>query len=90
MRSKKGIIALPGCLLFLFTVKSFINFSHKYEEVEAIKDYLLSKTQVRPSIGIICGSGLGGLVDNVENKEEFKYEDIPGFPLSTGKQIFKT
>lgn len=45
---------------------------------------MLGKTKVRPTVGIICGSGLGGLVDNVENKEEFKYEDIPGFPVSTG------
>jgi len=46
---------------------------------------LLSKTQVKPTIGIICGSGLGGLVDNVEDREEFRYEDIPGFPVSTGR-----
>eukprot|EP00111_Clytia_hemisphaerica_P024017 TCONS_00070766-protein len=68
---------------------------HNYGEVEAIKDYLLSKTEVRPTIGIVCGSGLGGLVENVENKEEFKYEDIPGFPRSTvkghaGKLVFGT
>jgi len=66
---------------------------HKYEEVEQIKDYLFSKTKVRPAIGIICGSGLGGLVNNVEEKEEFAYESIPGFPVSTvqghaGKLVF--
>jgi len=68
---------------------------HKFDEVEAIKKFLLAKTKVRPTVGIICGSGLGGLVDNVENKEEFKYEDIPGFPVSTvqghaGKLVFGT
>lgn len=66
---------------------------HKYEEVEKIKNFLLSKTTIRPTVGIICGSGLGGLVANVQNQESFKYEDIPGFPVSTvkghaGKLVF--
>ena len=59
-------------------------FRHKYEDIEKIKDFLFEKTTFRPTVGIICGSGLGGLVNNVENKIEFKYEDIPGFPVSTG------
>lgn len=68
---------------------------HKYDNVESIKNFLLGKTTFRPSVGVICGSGLGGLVNNVENKEEFAYEDIPGFPLSTvkghaGKLVFGT
>lgn len=69
--------------------------SHKFEDVEKIKNFLLEKTSVRPTVGVICGSGLGGLVNNVENKESFNYEDIPGFPLSTvkghaGKLVFGT
>ncbi|XP_065064223.1 purine nucleoside phosphorylase-like [Rhopilema esculentum] len=70
--------------------------SHKsfsYEEVKEISDHLLSKTKQRPTIGIVCGSGLGGLADDIESKEIFPYDDIPGFPLSTvkghhGKLIF--
>ena len=41
-----------------------------------------------PKVAIICGSGLGGLVDIIDEadckKVEFKYEDIPGFVSSTG------
>lgn len=70
--------------------KISFHFRHKFEEVHAIKEFLLKKTKVRPTVGIICGSGLGGLVDNVENKEMFNYEDIPGFPVSTGKLISVT
>ena len=37
-------------------------------------------------LGIICGSGLGGLVDTIEqsSKVEFPYGEIPGFVTSTG------
>jgi len=68
---------------------------HDYEEVQKIKEFLFKKTQLRPTVGVICGSGLGGLVNNVENTETFSYEDIPGFPLSTvqghaGKLVFGT
>lgn len=34
-------------------------------------------------IGIILGTGLGGLVNDIEIKHTINYEDIPHFPLST-------
>ena len=52
--------------------------------MKEISDHLLSKTDQRPDIGIVCGSGLGGLVDELEGKEDFSYDCIPGFPTSTG------
>jgi len=36
-----------------------------------------------PDIGIICGSGLGGLADTLENPKVLDYSDIPGFSKST-------
>ncbi|RKQ32678.1 purine-nucleoside phosphorylase [Oceanobacillus halophilus] len=36
-----------------------------------------------PKIGLILGSGLGVLADEIENPIKLKYEDIPGFPVST-------
>lgn len=39
--------------------------------------------QAAPKLGLILGSGLGGLVDEVKNATRFKYTDLPGFPLST-------
>jgi len=53
--------------------------------VKEVADYLLSITDIRPKIGIICGSGLGDLVNQVENAEEFEYSKIPKFPVSTGE-----
>ncbi|KAF3925582.1 hypothetical protein ABW21_db0204365 [Orbilia brochopaga] len=39
-----------------------------------------------PAIGVICGSGLGGLADTVESspRVDIGYSDIPNFPQSTG------
>ncbi|MBV6657467.1 MAG: purine-nucleoside phosphorylase [Devosiaceae bacterium] len=36
-----------------------------------------------PKLGLILGSGLGGLVDEIENPTRFAYTDLPGFPHST-------
>ena len=55
--------------------------------MKAIADYLLGQTPVRPKVGIICGSGLGGLATQVENAEVFEYSRIPNFPITTGKAI---
>jgi purine-nucleoside phosphorylase len=49
------------------------------ETVEAIKKY----TQTRPEIGIILGTGLGGLTQNIDIEVEIDYEDLPHFPVST-------
>jgi purine-nucleoside phosphorylase len=56
-------------------------------------EFINSRTQVKPSIGIILGTGLGGLVKEIEVIDEIPYQDIPHFPVSTveshsGKLIF--
>jgi len=38
-----------------------------------------------PQIGIICGSGLGGLTDVLDNTTVFPYKDLPGWPETTVK-----
>ena len=60
-----------------------------YDSVKKIADYLLEQTAVRPKIGITCGSGLGGLAEQVENAEVFEYSKIPNFPVSTGEQLIQ-
>ncbi|KAL7753565.1 Purine nucleoside phosphorylase [Sorochytrium milnesiophthora] len=58
------------------------------------KAFINSKTKnATPAIGIVCGSGLGGLVELLADKIEIHYEDIPGFVKSTvaghaGKLVF--
>lgn len=56
-------------------------------------DFILGKTSVKPTVGIVLGTGLGGLVTEIEVIDEISYADIPNFPVSTveshsGKLIF--
>jgi purine-nucleoside phosphorylase len=38
---------------------------------------------VGPRVGVVLGSGLGGLADEIEEPVEIPYGDIPGWPVST-------
>ncbi len=40
-------------------------------------------TDLEPRVGLILGSGLGGLADEVEERVEIPYGEIPGWPVST-------
>jgi purine-nucleoside phosphorylase len=40
------------------------------------------ETGVEPRIGVVLGSGLGGLADALENRVEIPYAEIPGWPVS--------
>ena len=55
--------------------------------------YIRTRTESTPSVGIILGTGLGGLVTEIETETVLEYSDIPHFPISTveshhGRLIF--
>lgn len=54
-----------------------------YDKVMKTVEFLKAKTEYRPKIAVILGSGLGGLVDLITEKEFIDYKDIPNFPVST-------
>ena len=54
-----------------------------YDKVVESVNFIKSKASLKPKIGVILGSGLGDLVDWMEDKEYIKYENIPNFPKST-------
>jgi purine-nucleoside phosphorylase len=63
------------------------------EKIKEAVAYLSSQTEIVPEIGVILGTGLGGLVNEIEVIDEVSYENIPHFPVSTveshsGKLIF--
>ena len=63
------------------------------EKFKEAADYIQEKTALKPSVGIILGTGLGGLVSEIEIVKEIPYTEIPHFPISTvkghsGKLIF--
>ncbi|XP_061403648.1 purine nucleoside phosphorylase-like isoform X1 [Lethenteron reissneri] len=57
--------------------------TYRYEDYKVTADWLLSKTKHRPKVGMVLGSGLGGLADMLEDQQSFPYSDIPNFPQST-------
>lgn len=53
------------------------------EQIKQTADYLRSKVSDMPTRAIILGTGLGALVDHIENKVFIPYSEIPNFPVST-------
>ena len=49
-------------------------------------EYIQSKTALRPQIGMILGTGLGGVADAIQNAVVIPFREIPGFPVSTVHQ----
>ena len=53
-----------------------------YDNIMESAAFIKAAVSQTPEIGIILGSGLGGLVDIMENKEVIPYSQIPHFPVS--------
>lgn len=63
------------------------------EKIKSTADYLIKKTNFEPEIGIVLGTGLGGLAREIKTEHELPFSSIPNFVLSTveghsGKLIF--
>jgi purine-nucleoside phosphorylase len=63
------------------------------EDMQETAAFLRTKISTEPEVGIILGSGLGGLVKEIDIEIAIPYEEIPNFPVSTveghsGKLIF--
>jgi purine-nucleoside phosphorylase len=53
------------------------------EQINNATTFLQKKVTSKPSIGLILGSGLGVLADEIEAPVKIPYDQIPGFPVST-------
>ena len=63
------------------------------EKIDETVSYIRKKTDAEPEIGIILGTGLGRLADEIEIDLELSYSELPNFPVSTveshkGKLLF--
>ena len=56
-----------------------------YEQIQAAKQAIVKRWPAKPKAGIILGTGLGGLTEDIEAEATFAYEEIPYFPHSTVK-----
>jgi purine-nucleoside phosphorylase len=54
-----------------------------YEQIEQAKAAIRTRWKGRPQVGIVLGTGLGGLVEEIEVEAALDYADIPHFPEPT-------
>lgn len=65
----------------------------KKQQLQETLDFLKSNGITNPEIGIVLGTGLGKLVDEISIEKEIAYSEIPNFPVATvefhsGKLIY--
>jgi purine-nucleoside phosphorylase len=53
------------------------------DRIAAAPSAVRNRTSATPPVGIILGTGLGGLAEDIAVETRIPYGDIPGFPLST-------
>jgi purine-nucleoside phosphorylase len=61
----------------------WFNMQDMYQKIKESAAFIAEKIEVKPEIGLILGSGLGELADEVQNAVKIPYGDIPHFPVST-------
>ena len=54
-----------------------------FERIERAAEVVRGRSPLVPEVGIILGTGLGGLARQIAVEAEVPYAEIPGFPLST-------
>ena len=54
-----------------------------FDRIEAAADVVRKHTPASPEVGIILGTGLGGLAGEIDVEASIPYQEIPGFSLST-------
>jgi purine-nucleoside phosphorylase len=53
------------------------------QRIENAYAFIRSRTDLKPVMGLVLGSGLGDLCDRIEDQTVIPFGDIPGFPVAT-------
>lgn len=59
---------------------------HSWEDIRRTTDFIRERCTIVPKIGIVLGTGLGAVADDILTEPEgaaIPYQDLPGFPVST-------
>src|ERR1051326_383356 len=56
-----------------------------YDQIQAATKAIQAKWNGKPRVGIILGTGLGGLAEDIQDEATLAYGEIPHFPESTVK-----
>lgn len=54
-----------------------------YTQIQEAVDFIRRRADFQPRFGIVLGTGLSGLADDIDPVAEIAYGDIPHFPVST-------
>jgi purine-nucleoside phosphorylase len=54
-----------------------------FQQAQSAADYIRTQTPLKPTLGIVLGSGLGNFASQVESPTTIPYANIPNWPLST-------
>ncbi|HHU19261.1 MAG TPA: purine-nucleoside phosphorylase [Bacilli bacterium] len=54
-----------------------------HNQLNQAKEFLQGQLKIKPKVGLILGSGLGVLADQISQPVRIPYQEIPGFPSST-------
>jgi purine-nucleoside phosphorylase len=55
----------------------------QFQLADSAAQFILSRTSLRPKIGLVLGSGLGAFADSLTDATAVPYAEIPSFPQST-------
>ena len=53
------------------------------QKIKEAVEHIQGRVDAKPEVGIVLGTGLGGLVGEIEIEAVIPYEEIPNFPVST-------
>ena len=57
--------------------------TEQFTLADSAAKFVLTRTSLRPRIGLVLGSGLGGFADSLSEAARIPYAQIPAFPRST-------
>ena len=56
---------------------------YKREDFQRAAELILSRVETSPTVGLVLGSGLGKLADELADRRVIPYDEIPGWPRAT-------
>ncbi|WCK55965.1 purine-nucleoside phosphorylase [Aneurinibacillus sp. Ricciae_BoGa-3] len=57
--------------------------ANRLAEIQEVADFISARVKIKPEIGLILGSGLGVLAEEIEDAVKIDFSEIPHFPVST-------
>lgn len=54
-----------------------------HTRLDYARAWVRGRTEIRPTVGIVLGSGMGALADRLEDRTVIPYEEIPAFPATS-------